>query len=102
MAQKQGPVVTWLPDAARAGAKFVEGFKVDRVLFDQSGGRKKAIGVDGTWTSRNSRGQIDGPLSERTVRKVVVRAKKVIISCGALWSPIVLMNSGLKVYRLPT
>lgn len=100
-AQKQGPVVTWLPDAARAGAKFVEGFKVARVLFDQSGGTKKAIGIEGTWTSRNSRGQIDGPLSERTIRKVIVKAKKVIVSCGTLWSPIVLMNSGLKVWSPP-
>ena len=101
-AEKQGPAITWLPDAARAGAKFVEGFKVDRVLFDRSRGKKKAIGVEGTWTSRNSRGQTDGPLSERTVRKVVVKASKVIISCGTLWSPIVLMNSGLKVCEFPT
>jgi choline dehydrogenase-like flavoprotein len=92
--EKQGPVVTWLPDAARAGAKFIEGFKVARVLFD---GKKKAIGVEGTWTSRNTHGHIDGPLSDRTVRKVIVKAKKVIIASGTLWSPIVLMNSGLKV-----
>jgi choline dehydrogenase-like flavoprotein len=96
-AQKQGPVVSWLPDAAKSGAHFVEGFKIDRVLFDQANGKKKAVGVEGTWTSRNSNGGVNGPLSERTVRKVIVRAKKVIISCGTLWSPIVLMNSGLKV-----
>jgi hypothetical protein len=92
--EKQGPVVTWLPDAARAGAKFIEGFKVARVLFD---GKKKAVGVEGTWTSRNTHGHIDGPLSDRTVRKVIVKAKKVIIASGTLWSPIVLTNSGLKV-----
>lgn len=96
-AEKQGPAVSFLPDAARAGAKFVEGFKVDRVLFDNIGGRKKAIGVEGSWTSRNSQGHIDGPLSERTVRKVIVKAKKVIVSCGTLWSPVLLLNSGLKV-----
>lgn len=95
--EKQGPIVSWLPDAAKAGAKFIEGFKVGRVLFDQVGGQKKAIGVEGTWTSRNSRGNIDGPLSERIVRKVIVKAKKVIVACGTLWSPIVLLNSGLKV-----
>jgi len=95
-AQKQGPVVTWLPDAAKAGAKFIEGFKVDRVLFDESSG-KKAVGVEGVWTSRNSNGGLDGPSSERTVRKVIVRAKKVVISCGTLNSPIVLLNSGIKV-----
>jgi hypothetical protein len=92
-----GPVVSWLPDAAKAGAKFVEGFKVDRVIFDESSGKKKAVGVEGVWTSRNRNGGVDGPLSGRNVRKVIVRAKKVIISCGTLWSPIVLLNSGLKV-----
>lgn len=94
-AQKQGPVVTWLPDAARAGAKFAEGFRVDKVLFDESGGRKVAIGVKGTWTSRDTSGGVYG--SGRIVREVIVKAKKVIVSCGTLWSPIVLMNSGLDV-----
>jgi hypothetical protein len=98
-AEKQGPTVAWLPDAARAGAKFIEGFTADRVLFDESSGRKTAIGVEGTWTSRNSRGGVDGPISDRTVRKVIVKAKKVVVSCGALWSPILLLQSGLKVRK---
>ncbi|RDL40582.1 Long chain fatty alcohol oxidase-like protein [Venustampulla echinocandica] len=97
--EKQGPVVSWLPDAAKAGAKFVEGFRVDRVLFDKSNSTK-AIGVEGVWTSRNSNGGVDGPISERTVRKVIVKAKKVIISSGTLWSPIILMNSGLKNWHI--
>jgi choline dehydrogenase-like flavoprotein len=96
-AQKQGPAVSWLPDAARAGAKFAEGFKVERVLFEDEGGVRKAIGVKGLWTSRNARGGVDGPLGGRTQREVIVRAKKVIVSCGTLWSPIILHNSGLKV-----
>jgi hypothetical protein len=98
-AQKQGPAVSWLPDAARAGAQFIEGFQVDRVLFDESGGTKKAIGVKGTWTSRNSRGGVDGPSSERTVRKVIIKATRVIVSGGTLWSPIILLKSGLKVSK---
>lgn len=100
-AEKQGPAVSWLPDAGKAGAKFMEGFKVDKVLFDESSNSKKAVGVRGTWTSRNSQGGVDGPLSGRTIREVIVKAKKVIISCGTLWSPIVLMNSGLKVGGKP-
>lgn len=96
-AQKQGPMVTWLPDAAKAGAKFVEGFKIERVLFEEEGGIKKAVGVKGVWTSRNAKGGVDGPIEERTVREVIVKAKKVIVSCGTLWSPIVLHHSGLKV-----
>ncbi|KAF4629884.1 hypothetical protein G7Y89_g8259 [Cudoniella acicularis] len=97
--QKQGPVISWLPDAARAGAKFVEGFQVDRVLFDESNSTK-AIGVQGTWASRNNKGGIDGPTSERTVRQVIVKAKKVILSAGTLWSPIILKNSGLKNWQI--
>jgi hypothetical protein len=96
-AQKQGPNVSWLPDAAKAGAKFIEGFKIEKVLFEEFGGQKRAIGVKGLWTSRNSKGGVDGPLTERTVREVIVKAEKVIVSCGTLWSPIVLLNSGLNV-----
>lgn len=96
-AQKQGPVVSWLPDAAKAGAKFIEGFEVHNVIFDEEGGMKKAVGVKGTWTSRNANGGVDGPASEFTKREVIVRAKKVIISSGTLWSPIILLKSGLTV-----
>ncbi|OBT91780.1 hypothetical protein VE01_09366 [Pseudogymnoascus verrucosus] len=95
-AEKQGPTVAWLPDAARAGAKFIEGFTAHHVLFDESSGQKTAVGVEGTWVSRNSRGGVDGQEPDRTVRKVIVKAKKVIVSCGALWSPILLLQSGLK------
>ncbi|PQE03875.1 GMC oxidoreductase protein [Rutstroemia sp. NJR-2017a BBW] len=94
-AQKQGPVVSWLPDSAKAGAEFIEGFKIDRVMFDDSNGAKKAVGVKGIWTSRNINGGVDGHISQRTVREVIVRAKKVIISCGTLWTPVILKNSGL-------
>jgi len=98
--QKQGPVVSWLPDATKAGAEFMEGFTVDHVIFDESSGVKKAVGVKGKWVSRSANDGVEGPLSGRTVREVIVRAKKVIISCGSLWSPIILLNSGLKVSNL--
>lgn len=94
--EKKGPVNGWFPDAARNGARFAEGFKVERVLFDE-GGRRKAVGVVGTWTSRGRDNSTDGPDEDRVVREVVVRAKKVIVSSGTLWSPIILKNSGLKV-----
>ncbi|KAI9753522.1 MAG: bud neck involved protein [Chaenotheca gracillima] len=86
-AEKQGPAVSWLPDAARAGAQFMEGFEVTRVLFDENNPRSnKAIGVTGIWTSRD----------EKIKRPVVVKAKKTIISAGTLWSPVILQKSGLK------
>lgn len=95
--EKQGPTQTWLPDAARAGAEFIEGFAVDRVLFEGADGNKKATGVVGTWTSRDSHGGIGGPMEERVSRQVVVKAKRVIVACNALFSPLLLMKSGLTV-----
>lgn len=95
--EKQGPTQTWLPDAARAGAEFIEGFAVDRVLFEEADGNKKATGVVGTWTSRDSHGGIGGPMEERVSRQVVVKAKRVIVACNALFSPLLLMKSGLTV-----
>lgn len=95
--EKKGPVNGWFPDAARNGARFVEGFKVEKVLFDEKAKTKRAVGVVGTWTSRGKDGRLDGPDDEKVVRQVIVRAKKVIISGGTLWSPVILKNSGLKV-----
>ena len=95
--EKKGPVASYLPAAARAGATFVEGFRVDRVLFDESSGEKKATGVVGKWVARNAEGGVDGPLEERVTREVVVKAAKVIVSCGSLWTPVVLKKSGLDV-----
>lgn len=97
--EKNGPMNGWYPDAAKHGAKFVEGFKVKKVLFDESG-RKKAVGVVGTWTSRGKNGNVDGPEEDKIVREVIVKAKKVIVSSGTLNSPLVLKNSGLKVSNI--
>lgn len=93
---KKGPVHGWFPDAARSGAKFMEGAKVQQVLFDNKT-RRKAIGVEGMWTSRGRNGELHGREDEKTVRRFRVKAKKVIVSSGTLWSPVLLKNSGLKV-----
>lgn len=95
--EKKGPVNGWFPDAAKAGCQFIEGLKVDKVVFDEKKGKKKAVGVVGTWTSRGPAGTLDGPDEEKIVRRVNIRAKKVIVSGGTMWSPIILKNSGLKV-----
>ena len=96
--EKQGPAVSWLPGAARNGARFMEGFAVEKILFDGETGRK-AVGVVGGWTSRDGEGSVVGPLGERTRRRVVVNAKRVIVSAGTLNSPLVLIKSGLKVSK---
>ncbi|ROW04836.1 hypothetical protein VMCG_04808 [Cytospora schulzeri] len=63
--EKKGPVNGWFPDAARNGARFVEGFKVERVLFDDKVKPKRAVGVVGTWTSRAKNGRLDGSDDEK-------------------------------------
>ncbi|EHL01767.1 putative Long-chain-alcohol oxidase FAO2 [Glarea lozoyensis 74030] len=95
--EKQGPAVAWLPDAVRAGAQMVEGFRVDHVIFDEDD-PTKATGVKGLWTARDDTGEFDS--EGRTTREVIVKAKKVIISSGTLWSPIILQNSGLRNYHI--
>ena len=92
-AEKQGPVVSWLPDAANAGAQFMEGFEADKVVFDSVNGRRIAMGVEGTWTSRDEMGGVSG--SNKIKRKVLIKAERVVVSCGTLHSPLLLLRSGL-------
>ena len=91
--EKQGPVVSFLPDAENAGAKFIEGFDVEKVIFENIKGKKVATGVQGLWTSRDRNGGVAG--TDRTKRKVIVKAKRVIVSAGTLQSPLLLLRSGL-------
>lgn len=97
-AEKRGPTVAWLPAAAEAGARLMEGFEVQRVIFAADG--VTATGVEGLWTSRDGNGQVHTPVATRTQRRVRIKASKVIIAGGSLWSPVLLMKSGVKVRLL--
>lgn len=94
--EKRGPAVSYLPDAARAGCKFVEGFNVSKVLFADAkrNGKQVATGIRGTWTSRDTQGGVAGEPMVR--RKLQINAKRVIVSCGTMQSPLLLKRSGLK------
>lgn len=93
--EKQGPAVSYLPDAARAGAKFMEGFHAEKVIFTTTkAGKRLATGVLGTWTSRDEHGGVAG--APTTSRKVLIKAKRVIVSAGTMQSPLLLLRSGLK------
>ncbi|KAJ9195958.1 CAZyme family AA3 [Paecilomyces variotii] len=91
---KQGPAVSFLVDAANAGATFMEGFRADRVLFTDVDGEKVASGVEGTWTSRDS--YLGVNQKDAVKCKVIIKAKRVIVSCGTLNSPLLLQRSGIK------
>lgn len=93
--EKRGPAVAWLPAAAEAGAQFMEGFQAEKIVFDKDG--KTATGVEGQWLSRGPRGSVSAPQSERTKRRVQIKAKRVIVSGGSLRSPLLLEASGIEV-----
>ena len=92
-AEKQGPVVSFLPDAENAGAQFIEGFEAEKVVFENIEGKKTATGVKGRWVSRDSSGGVSG--NDRTSREVIIKAKRIIVSAGTLQSPLLLQRSGL-------
>jgi len=93
--KKQGPAVSWLPAAARHGARFIEGFEVLKIHFDEADGMKKAVAIEGVWTSRDDSGRV---FSEpRTRKRLLIKAKKIIIASGALNTPLLLQKSGLLV-----
>lgn len=93
--EKNGPATSWLPAAAEAGAEFMEGFRAEHAVFADDG--KTVTGVIGEWTGRGPGGDVAAPESERVKRKVHIKARRVIVSCGTLQSPLFLMRSGVDV-----
>lgn len=77
---KNSTANTYLHDAARAGARLIPHCAVDRVLVQ--GGR--AVGVAGRVH------RADGGAHALTVR-----ARAVVVACGAVWTPVLLRRSGL-------
>jgi choline dehydrogenase-like flavoprotein len=90
---KQGPAVSFLADSARAGATFIEGFHVQKVLFENVAGKKIARGIRGMWTSRDANGATSGEPNVK--REIIIKAKKIVASCGSLQTPLLLLRSGL-------
>ena len=93
-AEKQETVVSFLPDAGKAGAHFIEGFEAENISSRLSTGKNSAVVVKGLWRSRDTSGSVSG--SDRTFRFVVIMAKRAIVSAGSLQSPLLLLRSGLK------
>ncbi len=77
---KQTARRTYLYDAYRHGARFVVHCRADRVLVE----RGRAKGVEATYAD---------PQGRRA--RVTVRAPQVVVACGALESPALLLRSGI-------
>ncbi|MEI7560191.1 MAG: GMC family oxidoreductase [Actinomycetes bacterium] len=78
---KQSTLATYLLDAFNDGADIIVNTSVRKVLTD--GGR--AAGIEGAWTD---------PATGRTA-EVIVRAGKVVVACGSVESPALLLRSGI-------
>ena len=78
---KMSTLNTYLRDAYDNGAVIVPQTKATKVVVE--GGR--AVGVEATWTD----------LENGDTRSVTVRAKDVVVACGALETPALLLRSGI-------
>ncbi len=77
---KRSAMKTWLQDASDSGAKALVGARAERILVE--GGR--ASGVEATVT------HADG-----STTAVTVEAPTVVVACGAIESPALLLRSGI-------
>jgi choline dehydrogenase-like flavoprotein len=78
---KQSTAKTYLRDAYERGAVLVTRCWAERILVEHG----RSTGVQGTWSD---------PQSGRSAT-VVVRAPQVVVACGALESPALLLRSGI-------
>ncbi|CAD6205330.1 unnamed protein product [Miscanthus lutarioriparius] len=86
---KRGTDRTWLVDAVARGAVILTGCKAEHFVFEKnrsigSGRGKKCVGLVATCASNG------------VTKKLRIEAKVSIAACGALMTPPLLRNSGLK------
>ena len=77
---KQSADRTWLASAQEHGARFLTFTRATRVLTDAG----RAAGVEAVWQTPDGRGA-----------QVTVRAPRVVVACGSLESPALLLRSGI-------
>ena len=78
---KQSTLKTYLQDASDAGARFVVGCHADRILVS---GDDRAAGVEATVAN-----------ADGSSTKLTVSAPTVVVACGAIESPALLLRSGI-------
>ncbi|MFO0678369.1 MAG: GMC family oxidoreductase [Polyangiaceae bacterium] len=79
---KQSTLVSYVPRALAHGARILTEVKVDRLLDDGH----RAVGV---------RGYAIDPRTRKKTHAVTVHAKAVVVACGAVQTPFLLLKHGL-------
>src|SRR5436190_5250172 len=77
---KQSADRTWLADAQEHGARFLTFTRATKVLTESG----RATGVEAVWQTPDGRGA-----------QITVRAPRVVVACGSLESPALLLRSGI-------
>jgi acyl-CoA reductase-like NAD-dependent aldehyde dehydrogenase/choline dehydrogenase-like flavoprotein len=77
---KRSTAKTYLADAQANGAELVANCRVDRIIVENG----RAAGVEGTYV---------GP--DGATARVTVRAPRVVVACGSIESPALLLRSGI-------
>jgi choline dehydrogenase-like flavoprotein len=80
---KRSMLVTLIPDAIEAGARLVHRARIDR-LIEQGG---EIVRAEGTLLGGNGH--------QATGRRVIITAKRFVLSGGAINSPALLLRSGI-------
>jgi choline dehydrogenase-like flavoprotein len=76
---------TYLLDAQANGAHILAGCRAERILVEDG----RAAGVEAVFTDPPA------PAGEGATARVVVRAPTVVVACGAIESPALLLRSGI-------
>ncbi len=79
---KQSTLVTYVPRVERAGGRIYSDVKVVRILTENG----RAVGVEGDVLDRATR---------RPIRKARVRSRIVVLACGAVQTPALLLRNRL-------
>uniref|UniRef100_A0ACD5TXK2 Uncharacterized protein n=1 Tax=Avena sativa TaxID=4498 RepID=A0ACD5TXK2_AVESA len=86
---KRGTDTTWLVDAVQHGAVILAGCKAERFILESGGSGKKG-------RSKKCVGLVARCASDGITKKLRVEAKVSISACGALMTPPLLRNSGIR------
>ncbi|KAL5225286.1 hypothetical protein ABZP36_011925 [Zizania latifolia] len=88
---KRGTDTTWLVDAVERGAVILTGCKAERFILESNTGDRGEKG-----RSKKCVGLVATCMSNGITKKLRIEAKVSISACGALMTPPLLHNSGLK------